>query len=135
MGAGVFYRAGWHRNTAILSQGLKFVAALLVLVTFQWLGELAVWLTGWAIPGPLMGMLILLLALTFVDRPMEFLDQTSGLLIQNLSLMFIPISVGAFFLSTDIYQQFPAILALILLSTSGVILFMALLIKELENHD
>ena len=135
MGAGVVYSAGWHRNIAILSQGLKFVAALLVLVAFQWLGELAVWLTGWAIPGPLMGMLILLLALTFVDRPMKFLDQTSGLLIQNLSLMFIPISVGAFFLSRDIYQQFPAILTLILLSTSGVILFMALLIKRLEKHD
>ena len=135
MGAGVVYSAGWHRNIAILSQGLKFVAALLVLVAFQWLGELAVWLTGWAIPGPLMGMLILLLVLTFVDRPMEFLDKTSGLLIQNLSLMFIPISVGAFFLSRDIYQQFPAILTLILLSTSGVILFMALLIKRLEKHD
>jgi holin-like protein len=135
LGAGVVYSAGWHRNIAILSQGLKFVAALLVLVAFQWLGELAVWLTGWAIPGPLMGMLILLLVLTFVDRPMEFLDKTSGLLIQNLSLMFIPISVGAFFLSRDIYQQFPAILTLILLSTSGVILFMALLIKRLEKHD
>ena len=104
-------------------------------MAFQWLGELAVWLTGWAIPGPLMGMLILLLVLTFVDRPMEFLDKTSGLLIQNLSLMFIPISVGAFFLSRNIYQQFPAILTLILLSTSGVILFMALLIKRLEKHD
>jgi holin-like protein len=135
LGAGVVYSAGWHRNIAILSQGLKFVAALLVLVAFQWLGELAVWITGWAIPGPLMGMLILLLVLTFVDRPMEFLDKTSGLLIQNLSLMFIPISVGAFFLSRDIYQQFPAILTLILLSTSGVILFMALLIKRLEKHD
>lgn len=104
-------------------------------MAFQWLGELAVWLTDWALPGPLVGMLILLLTLTFVDRPVAFLDQTSALLIQNLSLMFIPISVGAFFLSGEIYQQFPAILTLILLSTSGVILFMALLIKRLEKHD
>ena len=135
LGTGFLYRASRHRVAAIFSQGLKFVAAMLVLVAFQWLGELAVWLTGWALPGPLMGMLILLLVLTFADRPMAFLDSTSGLLIQNLSLMFIPISVGAFFLSQEVYQQFPAILTLILLSTSGVIIFMALLIKKLVKQD
>ena len=50
-------------------------------------------------------------------------------------LMFIPISVGAFFLSHDIYQQFPSILTLIVLSTSGVIIFMALLIRRLVQDD
>jgi holin-like protein len=103
----------------------------LVLVAFQWLGELGVWLTGLAIPGPLLGMLLLLTALSFSDEPVAFLDKTSNLLIQNLSLIFIPISVGAFFLSHDIYQQFPSILTLIVLSTSGVIIFMALLIRRL----
>ena len=49
--------------------------------------------------------------------------------------MFIPISVGGFFLGHEIYQQFPAILSLILLSTSAVIFFMALLVKWLLSHD
>ena len=106
-----------------------------MLVVFQWLGELGVWLIGLAIPGPLLGMLMLLVALSFSDEPVAFLEITSGLLIQNLSLMFIPISVGAFFLSNDIYQQFPSILTLIVLSTSGVIIFMALLIRRLVQDD
>lgn len=76
-------------------------------------------------------MLMLLGVLTICDRPLEFLDKTSNLLIQNLSLMFIPASVGAFFLSTQIYQQFPSLLSTILLSTFAGILFLALLIKLL----
>jgi putative effector of murein hydrolase LrgA (UPF0299 family) len=76
-------------------------------------------------------MLMLLGVLTVYDRPLEFLDKTSNLLIQNLSLMFIPPSVGAFFLSAQIYQQFPSLLSTILLSTVGGILFLALLVKLL----
>lgn len=106
-----------------------------MLVVFQWLGELGVWLTGLALPGPLLGMLLLLITLTFTDKLFVFLNKISSLLIQNLSLMFIPISVGAFFLGHEIYQQFPSILSLILLSTSGVIIFMALLVKRLLNND
>ena len=74
---------------------------------------------------------MLLGVLTVYDRPLEFLDKTSNLLIQNLSLMFIPPSVGAFFLSAQIYQQFPSLLSTILLSTVGGILFLALLVKLL----
>jgi holin-like protein len=104
-------------------------------VVFQWLGESVVVLTGFALPGPLVGMLLLLVTLSFVDRLFVFLDKTGNLLIGNLSLMFIPISVGAFFLNREIYQQFPAILSLIFLSTIGVIFFMAILVKELLNRD
>ena len=102
---------------------------------FQWLGEWVVGLIGGPIHGPLMGMLFLLIPLTIVDHPLVFLHRTSNLLIQNLSLMFMPIAVGAFFLSREIYQQFPAILLIIVLSTCGVMLFMALLIRGLTEDD
>lgn len=107
----------------------------MVLAIFQWLGELVVWLVGLAMPGALVGMLLLLVTLSFTDRLFELLEKTSSLLIGHLSLMFIPISVGGFFLGHEIYQQFPAILSLILLSTSAVIFFMALLVKWLLSHD
>jgi putative effector of murein hydrolase LrgA (UPF0299 family) len=47
--------------------------------------------------------------------------------------MFIPPSVGAFFLSGAIYQQFPSLLASIVFSTMATILFMAVLIRFLPN--
>lgn len=104
-----------------------------MLLVFQWLGEIGVRAGNIALPGPLLGMLILLLVLTLYDRPLEFLDNASNLLIQNLSLMFIPPSVGAFFLSAQIYQQFPSLLSTILVSTIAAILFMALLIRLLDG--
>ena len=107
----------------------------MALVGFQWLGEWVVWLIGGPIHGPLMGMLLLLIPLTIADHPLAFLHKASNLLIQNLSLMFMPIAVGAFFLSREIYQQFPAILLIIVLSTGGVMLFMALLIRGLTKDD
>ena len=76
-------------------------------------------------------MLMLLLVLTVYGRPLEFLDRASNQLIQHLSLMFIAPSVGAFFLSQQLYQQFPSLLVTILLSTLAAIIFMAVLIRIL----
>jgi len=135
LGAGYLYAADWTGAVAIITQGLKLAFALMVLVGFQWLGEWVASLIGGPIHGPLMGMLLLLVPLTIVDHPLAFLHRASNLLIQNLPLMFMPISVGAFFLSRDIYQQFPAILLIIALSTGGVMLFMALLIRGLTKDD
>lgn len=135
LGASYLYAANRTGVVAIITQGLKCAFALIVLVGFQWLGEWLVWLIGGPIHGPLMGMLLLLIPLTIADHPLVFLHRASNVLIQNLSLMFMPIAVGAFFLSRDIYQQFPAIFLLIVLSTVGVILFMALLIRGLTKDD
>lgn len=115
----------------ILAQGLKFALALLVLLVFQCLGEIASQVGEIALPGPLLGMLMLLLVLTVYGRPLEFLDRASNQLIQHLSLMFIAPSVGAFFLSQQLYQQFPSLLVTILLSTLAAIIFMAVLIRIL----
>jgi putative effector of murein hydrolase LrgA (UPF0299 family) len=46
--------------------------------------------------------------------------------------MFVPPSVGAFFLTSQIYQQFPELLAIIIMSTVFAIGFMAALIRLLR---
>jgi holin-like protein len=108
-------------------------AALAVLVLFQWLGSLVCQYLWLDLPAPLVGMLLLLALLTLCPTLLVFLDRVSNLLIQHLSLMFIPPSVGAFFLSGVIYQQFPSLLASIVFSTMATILFMAVLIRFLPN--
>ncbi|MGB2044610.1 MAG: CidA/LrgA family protein [Porticoccaceae bacterium] len=105
------------------------LAALVVLVFFQWLGSKVSEFLWIDLPAPLVGMLLLLALLTLCPALLVFLDNVSNLLIQNLSLMFIPPSVGAFFLSAAVYQQFPSVLASIVFSTMATILFMALLIR------
>lgn len=85
------------------------------------------------LPAPLLGMLLLLVILTMFPQLLTVLDRAANLLIQNLSLMFIPPSVGAFFLGAEIYQQFPSLLATIVLSTIAAIIVMALLIRVLPE--
>ena len=85
------------------------------------------------LPASLLGMLLLLVILTLFPQLLTLLDKAANLLIQNLSLMFIPPSVGAFFLGSEIYQQFPSLLATIVLSTIAAIIIMALLIRVLPD--
>lgn len=133
LGYGQLYRLCRARSSAIFTQGLKLSAALAVLVLFQWLGSLVCQYLWLDLPAPLVGMLLLLALLTLCPTLLVFLDRVSNLLIQHLSLMFIPPSVGAFFLSGAIYQQFPSLLASIVFSTMATILFMAVLIRFLPN--
>jgi holin-like protein len=106
-----------------------------VLVSFQWLGQLIVLWTNVIIPGPLMGMLLLLLVLMYPSDLVSLVEPISSRLIQNLSLLFIPASVGAFFLGQEITSQLPNLLIIVILSTLLTILFMSLLIKLIRRSS
>lgn len=69
---------------------LRGLAWLLLL---QSLGEVLVRLTGWPLPGPVMGMLLLLPALGWplVREPVA---ACAELLLTHLSLLFVPVGVG-----------------------------------------
>lgn len=66
---------------------------LLILVLFQLAGS-AIMLLGVPLPGPVLGMLLLLVALLLIGRVPDALRQTSGQLLKYLPLMLIPPSVG-----------------------------------------
>jgi holin-like protein len=106
-----------------------------ILVFFQWLGQFIVLWTNVIIPGPLMGMLLLLLVLIYPSDLVSLVEPVSSRLIQNLSLLFIPASVGAFFLEQEITSQLPNLLLIVILSTLLTILFMSLLIKLIRRSS
>lgn len=66
---------------------------LLLLVLFQLLGTVIAYL-GVALPGPVIGMLLLLVALLLLRRVPEPLKVTSAQLLKYLPLMLIPPAVG-----------------------------------------
>lgn len=129
-----FYRTRGHRTLPIIAQALRVVCGLLALVAFQWLGELLVLWTGIIIPGPLVGMLLLLAVLIVPSQLANFIQPTSSRLIKNLSLLFIPACVGAFFLSAQINVQLPMLLLAIIISTPLTIVAMTLLITSTKGH-
>jgi putative effector of murein hydrolase LrgA (UPF0299 family) len=77
------------------------IISLTIILLCQLLGEVIVRGFGWLVPGPVLGMLFLLVVLSLRDRIKkrvpEFgraLDSTGKGLLAHLSLLFIPASVG-----------------------------------------
>ncbi len=70
------------------------VNALLALLGFQLAGEVIVRALGAPLPGPVLGMLLLFVALSVRGRVPEPLRRASQGLLGNLSLLFVPAGVG-----------------------------------------
>jgi holin-like protein len=70
------------------------VYAFALLLFCQLLGESLVLLTGWPLPGPVLGMSILFLWLALRRRSDRELDRTSDALLSHLALLFVPAGVG-----------------------------------------
>ncbi|MGC4396969.1 CidA/LrgA family protein [Hydrogenophaga sp. T2] len=70
------------------------IPALATLLVFQLLGEVAVRLSGAPVPGPVVGLALLLLALLLRPSALEAIKPTTQGLLQHLSLLFVPAGVG-----------------------------------------
>lgn len=70
------------------------IAAFALLLAFQLAGEALRVALHLPVPGPVIGMALLLVYLIIRRGPSQPLRQTSGNLLQNLSLMFVPAGTG-----------------------------------------
>jgi holin-like protein len=70
------------------------LAAFAILLIFQCMGEGVAFLTGWPIPGPVIGMLLLFAVLLAWPRLHALLEETASELLRHLSLLFVPAGVG-----------------------------------------
>jgi holin-like protein len=70
------------------------IYAIAVLLSCQLAGEALVRLTGLPVPGPIVGLILLLAALLILRRCPAVLETTSLGLLQHLSLLFVPAGVG-----------------------------------------
>jgi len=113
-----------------MSNAFGYLKGLCVLVLFQLLGEGLSQVLPIAVPGPVLGMILLFFILRQISPP-EWLTKTAGRLIGLLSLFFIPAGVGVFFLPEPIQQQWPAILAAIVGGTLLSIALTGLVLKAL----
>ncbi len=67
---------------------------LLILLAFQFAGELLVQTLNLPLPGPVLGMVLLLVALTTRAAVLQRIAPAANLLIGNLTLLFFPIGIG-----------------------------------------
>lgn len=92
--------------------------ALTVLVLCQFAGEVVARSAGLPLPGPVIGLVILLVGLTVRRGPDNDLRDTSGGLLRHLSLLFVPAGVGIVTQLDALARDWAAILVAIVVSTA-----------------
>ncbi|PLY14807.1 MAG: CidA/LrgA family protein [Sedimenticola sp.] len=73
---------------------MGLLSGITLLLIYQLVGEVLVFFTGLSIPGPVVGMLLLLATLIIRGHVSESLNATANSLLSHLSLLFVPAGVG-----------------------------------------
>src|SRR5512135_584424 len=103
--------------------------AIATLLVFQTIGEVLSYALALPVPGPVLGMALLLAYLLLNDRAVAALRPTCVELLKHLSLLFVPAGVGVMLHVTRIANEWLPIVAALLGSTALAIVVTALVIK------
>jgi holin-like protein len=93
------------------------LGALTLLLLFQLAGEVIVQFFALPVPGPVIGMALLFAALVIRGGAPDNLRTTANNLLQHLSLLFVPAGVGVMVHFARLGDEWPAIVAALLVST------------------
>lgn len=111
------------------------INALLILFSCQFLGEAIVHFTGITIPGPVVGMMILLAGLIVKGGLPENLDKTASEFVKYIGLLFIPAGAGISLYLDLIAEQWVVILIASFTSTVLTLILTAYIFKMLEKKE
>ncbi|MEK7991642.1 MAG: CidA/LrgA family protein [Thiotrichaceae bacterium] len=96
---------------------MDFIHGITILLFYQLIGEFFVLFLSLPIPGPVVGMILLLLTLLLKGHVPSSLDISSTTLLGHLSLLFIPAGVGLMVHFELIANQWLPIVMTLILST------------------
>lgn len=103
------------------------IRGFMLLVLCQFAGEAVVSATGVAFPGPLAGMLLLLVYMTARGRVDRDVEQVSQAFLRHMGLLFVPAGAGLSLYFDLLARDWPTVLAaalssaaLTLLATAGL---------------
>jgi holin-like protein len=108
---------------------MSFINGLCLLLVYQLAGEILVLYFDLAIPGPVIGMLLLLFTLMIARRVPADADATAHALLGHLSLLFVPAGVGVMVHFELIGSQWLPILVALVASTLISLTLSALAMK------
>ena len=111
------------------------LAALTILLIFQLLGDVIAQFFGLPVPGPVLGMVLLFIALVIRGGAPAWLKDTSGTLLQHLSLLFVPAGAGVMVHAARIGDEWLAILLSLVGSTAITIGITALVLRFLLRNS
>ncbi|MDT8441019.1 MAG: CidA/LrgA family protein [Desulfuromonadales bacterium] len=114
---------------------MAIVRGFSILLAFQFLGELVSTLGDLPLPGNVLGMGLLLVALLLGWIRLAWLEEAAELLLANLALFFVPAGVGVMVYTDLIAREWLPISVATLLSTFVVLAVTGGLAQGLERTD
>lgn len=115
---------------------MKQIKQLTLLLLFWVIGELIVKSAGLPIPGSIIGMLLLVIALRLKIIRINQVEEVAHFLIDNMALFFIPAGVGLMCYLDIIKSEWQPIVMAIVISTLLVMAVVAFISKSnRQNHE
>ncbi|WP_244831222.1 CidA/LrgA family protein [Caballeronia sp. TF1N1] len=111
------------------------LAALATLLVFQCLGEGVSYLFGIPVPGPVVGMLMLLGFLAIRPQAANALEPTALEILRHLSLLFVPAGVGIMVSAKALSGDLVAVVVAIAVSTTLAIAVTALVMRAMLRRQ
>lgn len=110
------------------------LVGLLLLLLCQLLGEWLVLSLSLPVPGPVVGMVLMLAALIVLRRVPDMIREPSEGLLRHLALLFVPAGVGLTVHAELIADEWLIILVALVVSTVLAIIVTALVLKRLTRN-
>lgn len=111
------------------------LAALATLLVFQCLGEGLSYLFNIPVPGPVIGMLLLLAYLRLRPASVAALEATALELLRHLSLLFVPAGVGIMVSASALHGDVVAVVLSVAISTTLAITVTALVMRAMLRRQ
>lgn len=115
------------------------IAALTWLLVYQLAGEVLARVLSLPVPGPVIGMALLFCTLVIhghLGRPIpQTMQHTANVLLQHLSLLFVPAGTGVMIYLQLIADEWLPITAALIVSTIGGMAVTALILKALTHRQ
>lgn len=111
------------------------LGALTLLLLFQLAGEVLAQLLSLPVPGPVIGMALLLATLVFRGSAPENLGRTANGILAHLSMLFIPGGVGVMLYAQRLLDEWLPIAASLVIGTAFTLLVAALVLRGLHRSS
>ena len=114
------------------------INAILILLSYQLVGEILIRILSLPVPGPVVGMLLLFVTLLWRDTLAAKIERTTQYILQNLTLLYVPAAVGVV-VHLDLIRSEGGPIIVTLIGSSLVTIFvtaatMNLLLGKFRKH-
>ena len=108
------------------------MSTIFVLIVLQLIGEIIVRVSRLPVPGAIIGLILLYAILVWRGGISDEMSRTSGFLLQNLGVLFVPAGVGVIAYLPMIASQWWVILLVLLVSVCATIALTGLVVARLS---